>query len=373
MKLQKHKSGSRFKQRIYVQLLIVLSLISLGVKAQGWTFDFQLAYSGNCAGAGSIVLPQFPKNTFQTQAQCESLRQQILAITASGGGCTVYYKCTPCTGSDIVNPSESNPGDISFNLNNGKPFFVPHQSKAFEEWSKNYKDQLAAYGITSILGQSITPNGNLPMSGNAKVNKKYGEDAEKFKPKGAVKKENTQPKTEKVKDEYGTIDPYSLTSDAMIKRRDEWYEKNGFNTMKTISPTEGLEDKSPAESSSAAEKLKSLLDKLPYTPLQSEIKEIEETFVNKSFETIGKAINGEIPEDQLGNLHIIALTETGKTYIENKATGMVVDKMTEKATDYVKSSGIAIMGKIYGDKGAEHTKTGIEVSEKAIEIWSYFK
>lgn len=356
-----------------INLLLIFTVLFSNVKGQGWTFNFQLAYSGNCTGATNITLPQLPQNAFQTQAQCESVRQQILAISASGGGCTVYYKCTPCTGSDIVNPGQSNPGEVSFDSKyEGKPFFVPHQSKAFEEWATNYKQQLESYGIKSILGQSITPNTNLPQSENIKVNKLYGEGAGNFNPKGVVKSNSsTQPKTENGKDEYGIIDPNSLTSAAMIKKRDEWYEKNGFNNVKEITNNQITEDSQSSGLSGGAEKLKSAIDELPFTPLQSKLKGWMEGLPGSVFETVQGAIDGNIDPSK-EDLAAHALKVNTTNFVKEEVKGAVEGGIISGATGLLKAGGAKVIGKLYGKNGVADYETGIELGEKGIDLYKKY-
>jgi len=168
------------KQRLFVTLLLsFISFVSFSIetKAQGWTFTFQMAQSGPCpAGVPLPVLPTFPNFGFPTQNQCESLRQTILSIRESFpvtndrgnyiGDCALFYTCTPCTGSDIVVASQASPGDVSFNGQyTGEPLYSSHESSAFEDWSLDYKQQLASYGITSILGNTLTPP-QIPLTGD---------------------------------------------------------------------------------------------------------------------------------------------------------------------------------------------------------------
>jgi len=163
---------------------------------QGWTFTFQLAQSGPCGGSSLPVLPTFPNFGFPTQNQCEALRQivvntkQSFPVTGDHGQiigyCTIYYSCTPCTGSDIVTPGQTNPGDVSLNGQaEGNPFFTPHSSEAFEDWARDYKTLLESYGITSILGNNILSNPFL-LSGDKNLDTLYTHDSENFNPPATV-------------------------------------------------------------------------------------------------------------------------------------------------------------------------------------------
>lgn len=184
------------KQRLFVTLLLsFISFVSFSIetKAQGWTFTFQMAQSGPCpAGVPLPVLPTFPNFGFPTQNQCESLRQTILSIRESFpvtndrgnyiGDCALFYTCTPCTGSDIVVASQPSPGEVSFNGQyTGEPLYSSHESSAFEDWSLDYKQQLASYGITSILGNTLTPP-QIPLTGDQEFDAFYNNQTDNFNP-----------------------------------------------------------------------------------------------------------------------------------------------------------------------------------------------
>jgi hypothetical protein len=107
--MNKRRAHIKVKRKLLITLLFLLvTFLSFSHKtnAQGWSFTFQMYATGNCGGAQppAITLPHLG---LPTKSQCESLRQQVLAIKASSGGCTVGYTCTPCTGSDIIIPGES--------------------------------------------------------------------------------------------------------------------------------------------------------------------------------------------------------------------------------------------------------------------------
>jgi hypothetical protein len=154
----------------FIPILIFLISLLIGNTykgfAQGWTFTFQLAHSGPCGGVALPVLPTFPNFGLPNKAQCESVRQTIVNISASEpvyddqghfiGNCKVYFNVSPCTGSDIPLGDQSNSGTISPNGQaEGQPFFTPHSSEAFEDWAKDYKSLLNSYGINSILGDNL--------------------------------------------------------------------------------------------------------------------------------------------------------------------------------------------------------------------------
>ena len=177
-----HKS---VKLELLIALLFsFIAIIGFNSKtsAQGWGFTFQLSQSGSCGG-NPPVLPNFTvPGVFPTQSQCEALRQTILAVKLSGGGCSVFYICTPCSGSDIVTPGQVLPGEVSFDGQfQGKPLFTTHGSSAFEDWARDYKQQLASYGITSILGNSLTPP-PIPLTGDPGFDAFYSSQTANFNP-----------------------------------------------------------------------------------------------------------------------------------------------------------------------------------------------
>ncbi len=218
-------------------LLLFLLSFSFSVYSQGWSFQFSVAYAG-CSGAVAVTLPTIPNNAFSTQAQCESMRQQILAIKQGGAGCLVYFICTPCVGSDIIIPGQSVPAQISSDGQfEGKPLFTTHQSNAFEDWAKDYKQQLESYGIKSILGNTITLNQNVPLSGNDKVDKLYQSEVDNFNPKGKSKNNTNDLDLSNSSGVVGL-----LTSKQEQANRDKWYSENGFNDLKTISNDQGLDE-----------------------------------------------------------------------------------------------------------------------------------
>jgi len=185
-----------FKLDFFFTLLIsFISIIGFSYKAnaQGWTFTFQLAQSGPCPpGAPLPILPTFPNFGIPTQGQCEALRQTILSINSSFpvtdnngnyiGDCSIFYTCTPCTGSDISTPGQVKPGEVSFNGQyEGEAFFTAHESSAFEDWSKDYKKQLEAFGIISILDNPLNAF-KIPLTGDQDFDAFYNNQTSNFNP-----------------------------------------------------------------------------------------------------------------------------------------------------------------------------------------------
>ncbi|MFH1320097.1 MAG: hypothetical protein ABII90_05515 [Bacteroidota bacterium] len=256
--MKERMATETMKQKIFITLLfscIAFICFSYKTNAQGWSFSFQLAQSGPCGGVIPYTIPTLPNFGIPTKSQCESLRQQILAIKQSYpvydgnnyiGDCSLYYTCTPCTGSDIITPGQVNPGDVSFNGQfEGKPFFTPHESAAFQDWATDYKQLLASYGITSILGKNITPHQTSstkpkapepkPSSGNKDVDEAYKNKYKEFVSSGG----NT---SVDLSGKKGVVQ--LLTTAEEQAKRDKWMNDQGFENLKKI-PENGLPELDP--------------------------------------------------------------------------------------------------------------------------------
>lgn len=378
LKLKKSPMGA------FIIVALITFIYSGSVRAQGWGFTANLAYSGNCPGATGISLPQI--SGFATKPQCDAVRNQILAISISSGSCTVYYTCTPCTGSDINN-DQLNPGTLNLNSQfEGKPLFTPHNSKAFEDWATGYKKQLEAYGIKSILGNTLTAR-DFPQTGNAKFDAAYGKNASGFKAKSkSTDRPNTSKEKVEKEDYYGTVS--LLTSKEEQAKRDEWYDKKGFNNkpgnnVREISSS-GIKDLTGESENDNLDKISSgynkLVDELPLNPLQKIYKSTMETFIPNTFEVLtdettkfNKIMMGESSEEPEGDLHLKILNKTTKDIVYDKTIGAAKEKFIEKATsgtyDYTKEKAIGFMGKRYGSKGAEDTKNLINTGEELKELF----
>ena len=232
-------------------LVILLSLTGLlnPAKAQ-WTFSFELSRSGPCTAA-IPTLPTFTISSFANKSQCEYVRSIVLATRACGpvynnqgkyiGDCCVFYTCTACTGSDINTSSQVTPGEVTFNAQfEGQPFFTTHQSSAFEDWAKDYKQLLESYGITSILGKDIIPNmaNGIPLTNDPKVNALYGSGAADFNPD--IPDQSAPHSDPNVVDLSGSSGVVSLlTTPEAIQAQDAWLTDQGIGPMETV-PDDGL-------------------------------------------------------------------------------------------------------------------------------------
>jgi hypothetical protein len=183
------------KRKFFTALLFLF--IAFAGNAQ-WTYTTTVKQTGRC-----IPYPTLGPIPYYTKSACEAARQYDLSNSGSDwstfgdGSCTTIITCTPCTGSDIGTPGQGstsgqsslpgqvNPGDISINgILEGKPFFTPHQSQAFEEWASEYKQLLASYGITSILGKNFNIP-RTPLTEDKYFNAAYTNMVINFNPKTA--------------------------------------------------------------------------------------------------------------------------------------------------------------------------------------------
>jgi hypothetical protein len=158
--------------------------------AQGWIFSFTVTSSGPC-GTSLPYIPTFTVPYMPNQSFCESLRQQILAIQASApvydnrgqyiGDCTVFYTCTPCTGSDMTLPGDNSleSGVVSIDgLSQGSAFFSPHQSKAIENWIDDYIQKMKSMGMDTYSQQASGKD--IPVTGDPDFDRYYSEQSIRF-------------------------------------------------------------------------------------------------------------------------------------------------------------------------------------------------
>jgi hypothetical protein len=242
--MEERKAHISDKRKVFIALIfsfITVFCFNNRTYAQGWSFTFKMYVNGNCYGA---TAPTFsvPNMNLPTKSECESFRNQILAIKYNVSGCSIGYTCTPCTGSDIVTPGQGGTtgqgsasgqailGDISFEQ--GKAFFTTNPGSAFEDWARDYRQQLESYGITSILGKNITPNPipKTPLTGNIGIDADYARLSADFNPVQDASVVDLSEKEGIVK---------LLRTDDDIKKEDEWLKEQGLYVDKPI-PEAGL-------------------------------------------------------------------------------------------------------------------------------------
>jgi hypothetical protein len=263
------------KKKNFIPLLFsFFAIISISSEtiAQGWTFTFQVDQSGPCTGVPPLPVPNLPNFGIPTKNECESLRQTLLAIRSSYpvtdskgnyiGECTMYVSCTPCTGSDIVVASQASSGEVSFNGQyTGEPLYSSHESSAFEDWSLDYRQQLASYGITSILGNTLTPPG-IPLTGDRDFDAFYTSQSASFNP--TTPAHISKGIDASVVDLTGKTGMVGLLTTAEEQaKRDNWYEEKGFNTLSPITAAAGIEESKPAEKDFKESSLRFALEQLP--------------------------------------------------------------------------------------------------------------
>jgi hypothetical protein len=157
--------------------LLVLAVLPRAALAS-WGFTASLTFRGSNCGSAAGLAPVLPVITgFPDDASCETTRNQVLAITASGGGCTVGYSCTPCTGTNsggigglnfggggisagqstltggsfatsVFSPLNNGATAVNpFGADAGQPSFSPHYSENSQIWQSE-----AGYRYQSFPG-----------------------------------------------------------------------------------------------------------------------------------------------------------------------------------------------------------------------------
>jgi len=170
---------------IILFLILTNMCLTPELNAQGWGFTFQLSQSGPCGSSIPYIQPFTIPSGIPTQGQCNSLRQTILGISASQpvydnhgnylGECKVFYTCTECTGSDIINPTNSSaPGSVSVNgLTQGNAFFTPHESEALQKWLEDYLQRTNLMAMPGTTPMTIDLKKDVPLTGDNDFNKYY--------------------------------------------------------------------------------------------------------------------------------------------------------------------------------------------------------
>ena len=163
----------KLKDMKYFFYLIIFVLGCLNAQAQ-WSFTSTIQVRGNCGGYNNPYLQPIPIQNMPTKSECEAIRQQFLNITASAGGCTAYYVCTPCTGSDIATSSQTGPsGTNSGGPQEGSAYFTTNPAQAMQNWSEDYARQQEALGTV--------PRGlELLQTGNARFDSQYYEEFQQY-------------------------------------------------------------------------------------------------------------------------------------------------------------------------------------------------
>ena len=204
-------------------------------------------------------IPPFEIPYMPTQSVCESTRQTVLSISASQpmydshnnyiGDCRVYYECTPCTGSDIGEPtggSEFGIADVKADaLLQGEAFFSPHETRGLENWMNDYLVRLNAMG-PAILDLGSYDISSIPLTGDVFVDRFYLQQSLAFMKAPAeyaqpVANKTPEPPPPAPAPETGnSITPPEtagegigttvqlLTSREEQAKRDEWMKMNGF-------------------------------------------------------------------------------------------------------------------------------------------------
>lgn len=343
------------------KLLLISFLFFIHINtalSQGWGFTFQLTQSGPC-GANIPGLPTFTvPNAFPTQGQCEALRQTILSVKISApqydnrgkyiGDCSVFYTCTPCTGSDIVVSGQSGPGEVSLEGQYlGKPLYSPHESSAFEDWSKEYRQQLESYGITSILGNSLTAK--IPLTGNKDFDDFYAGQTANFNPTttASSKPASQDANVVQLNENAGTVQ--LLTTQAEQAKRDKWYKEKGFENLAPIDGSAGIEANAPADKDFKENSLRFAMENLPVVgTVASGMLKIVDVVLGE--DGLPKAAEQASRMDYQGGVETSEAMQAG---VRKETANIMVETIKNSFVDPIKSgisSGVISVFKV-GEKG----------------------
>ncbi|MDO9255825.1 MAG: hypothetical protein Q7U54_09965 [Bacteroidales bacterium] len=383
------------KSELFIALLIFfISIIGYNANAQGWTFTFSVAQSGLCtSGVPPLPIPSLPNFAIPTQSQCESIRQTLLAIKSSIpmydnsgnyiGDCSAYVTCTPCTGSDIVVSGQVSPGDVSFDGQfEGQAFFSTHESSAFEDWSKDYRQQLESYGITSILGNTLNAS-HIPLTGDREFDAFYNNQTANFNPK-------TSPVNVPVSLDANVVDLSGkkgvvqlLTTQDEQAKRDKWYadhiKDQGYNNLLQIKSQEGIDpNASPSwdENSPIYKSVDKMIDKVGENP-----NGVLAAYIGKIELSIGKNVFSYLDgaKDALKSGTEEEFSNNNPNPAETAVMGMVKDQATSKINEVkadftkgaqgtIENAGGKVMTYMYGEKGGSDFKTALNVISYATKV-----
>ena len=246
----------------FLIIMLVLNGISGNVRAQGWTFTFNLVVTGQCGAYVPYIAP-FSVTYMPDRNTCESVRSSILSIKVSQpmydgegnfiGYCSAYYNASACTGSDAT----SDLAGVSINgLLEGNPFFAPHDTKALETWYNDFLIKLRSMGVDLNTDDFLTAR-EIPLTGEADFDGLYIKQMEMFTNADTKKSDNIIDNSNVVdlSGKEGIVDPDDLknpsdgtgmtvqllTTQEEQRKRDEWMEKNGFNDMVQAGPDNSID------------------------------------------------------------------------------------------------------------------------------------
>jgi hypothetical protein len=112
-----------------------------------WGFTVTQGQRGNCSGCGDIKITvinfgSIPVSGFPTKQECEAARQYLAGISQSFVcGCTLYVRCSACTGKDIAGfgvgvDGSVNTSDGSVRVNGtsqGSSYYTPNTFDALQD------------------------------------------------------------------------------------------------------------------------------------------------------------------------------------------------------------------------------------------------
>lgn len=366
------------KQKVFVTLFFSFLIIfgfSYKTRAQGWGFTINLTQTGPC-GSGLPSLPTFIiPSVFPSRGQCEALRQTILAVKETFpvydgskyiGDCSLFYTCTPCSGSDLVSPGQVNPGEVAFDGQfSGRPLFTPHESSAFDDWAKDYKQQLEAFGIKSIIDNTLTSM-KIPSTGDKDFDAFYSNQTNNFNPTTSpVKPPALDASVVDLSESKGVVG--LLTTPEEQAKRDKWYKDQGFNDLSPISNNTGVDEGMAAQMSLEEKGLRFTLENLPVVgTVAGGLLNIVDVVLGE--DGLPKAFGQATKGDYQGALETSGnMTNGVTTAVANTMKKTIVNSFTDPIKGLFNSKIISAFG--VGEKGAK----AVEVVVGAVELSQEWK
>jgi hypothetical protein len=112
-----------------------------------WGFTVTQGQRGNCSGCGDIKITvinfgSIPVSGFPTKQECEAARQYLAGISQSFVcGCTLYVRCSGCTGKDIAGFGFGADGSVNTNdgsvrvsgTSQGSSYYTPNSFDALQD------------------------------------------------------------------------------------------------------------------------------------------------------------------------------------------------------------------------------------------------
>ena len=360
-----------------VKILFVsgILLFSSNVSYSQWSFVPQIQTSG-CQGVAPYVaqsnqlIAAYQVAGFPTRETCEQTRAQILAIRSAVEGCSIYFTCTPYTGSDLIGNNPYSSGLEASPLNNiagvglGGPNFTPSSFESVNMWIQDWQHKNGSLNNAVDITNLVT--------GDAPFDNAYTKEMDK------MVTEKRAPKVDRdasADDVWGVVDPNYLK---------QW---DPDKIEKTTASGRGVKQVVPEEKTDAVETTsqRSLASAVPI-PEGGVSDEIEHPKIDAvtNFAKDAASLIGEVKGIGLGaqillNANINLYSELAKAYDDGINHGKIISTseiLTNAAKNTISdakgmvadavTSGVTSTIATYGTKAAL-TIAGREASEAAIK------